>query len=133
MFRLSKGRPPKLMVSIKATDDRELRAAVFYHRQHDTVIGGTELAGKNQTLELALPLDTKLPDGPDLFDLLSSPESPAGQGGGRILTLLADAGGNIVTSHRRSRRGELRLACGQPSSRGLSSVRLPDDKGQDVD
>ena len=29
-FRLSKGRPPKLMISIKATDDRELRAAVFY-------------------------------------------------------------------------------------------------------
>ena len=96
VFRLSKGRPPKLMISIKATDDRELCAAVFYHRQHDTVIGGTELAGKNQTLELALPLDTKLPDGPDLFALLSSPESPAGQGGGRILTLLADAGGNIV-------------------------------------
>jgi Putative peptidase family len=96
VFRLSKGRPPKLMISIKATDDRELRAAVFYDRQHDTVIGGTELTGKNQALELALPLDTKLPDGPDLFALLSSPESPAGQGGGRILTLVADASGNIV-------------------------------------
>jgi Putative peptidase family len=96
VFRLSKGRPPKLMVSIKATDDRELRAAVFYDRRYDTVIGGTELTGKNQTLELALPLDTKLPDGPDLFTLVSSPETPAGRGGGRILTLLADAGGNIV-------------------------------------
>ncbi len=96
VFRLSKGRPPKLMISIKATDDRELRAAVFYDPQHDTVIGGMELTGKNQTLELALPLDTKLPDGRDLFALLSSPEPPAGQGGGRILTLLADASGNIV-------------------------------------
>jgi Putative peptidase family len=96
VFRLAKGRPPKLMISIKATDDRELRAAVFYNRQHDTVIGGTELTGKNQTLELALPLDTKLPDGPDLFALLSSPEPPEGQGGERILTLLADAGGNIA-------------------------------------
>ena len=96
VFRLSKERPPKLMISIKATDDRELRAAVFYDRQHDTVIGGTELTGKNQALELALPLNTKLPDGPDLFALLSSPELPAGQGGDRILTLLADAGGNIV-------------------------------------
>ncbi len=96
VFHLSKGRPPKLMISIKATDDRELRAAVFYDRQHDTVIGGTELTGRNQALELALPLDTKLPDGPDLFALLSSPESPPGQGGRRILTLLADAGGNIV-------------------------------------
>lgn len=95
-FRISKGRLPKLLISIKATDDRALRAAVFYDRPHDTVIGGTELTGKNQTLELALPLDTKLPDGPDLFALLSSPKPPAGQDGGRILTLLADAGGNIV-------------------------------------
>lgn len=84
------------MISIKATDDRELRGAVFYDRRHDTVIGGTELTGKNQTLELALPLDTKLPDGPDLFALLSSPEPSAGPGGVRILTLLTDAGGNIV-------------------------------------
>ena len=95
-FRLSKGRPPKLMISIKATDDRELRAAVFYDRQHDTVIGGTELTGKSQALELALSLDTKLPDGPDLFALVSSLESHAGQGGGQITTFLADAGGNIV-------------------------------------
>ena len=95
-FRLSKGRPPQLKVSIKASDDRELRAAVFYDRQHDTVIGGTKLTGKTQTLELALPLDTKLPDGPDLFTLVTSPEPPAGQGGGQILTLLADAGGNTV-------------------------------------
>ncbi len=96
VFRLSKGRPHKLMISIKATDDRALRAAVFYDRQHDTVIGGTELTGKSQTLGLALPLDTRLPDGRDLFALLSGPEPPAGQGGGRILTLLADAGGNLV-------------------------------------
>jgi hypothetical protein len=95
-FRLSKGRVPKLMVSIKATDDRALRAAVFYDRPHDTVIGGTELRGKNQTLELALPLDTKLPGGRDLFTLLSSTERAAGPGGRPILTLLADAGGNIV-------------------------------------
>jgi Putative peptidase family len=96
VFRISKGRPPELKVSIKATDDRELRAAVFYDYRHDTVIGGTELTGKNQTLELALPLDTKLPDGPDLFTLLSSAKPPAGQDGAQILTLLADAGGNIV-------------------------------------
>jgi hypothetical protein len=58
--------------------------------------GRTDLTGKNQALEPALPLDTKLPVGCDLFALLSSPESPKGQGGGRILTLRADAGGNIV-------------------------------------
>ena len=95
-FRISKERSPKLLISIKATDDRALHAAVFYDRPHDTVIGGTKLTGKNQALELALPLDTKLPDGPDLFALLSGRDLPAGQGGGRILTLLADAGGNIV-------------------------------------
>ena len=95
VFRLSKGRPPKLMISIKATDDRELREAVFYDRQHDTVLGGTELAGKNQALEFATP-GYQAAGRARSVRLAVTPRSAAGQGGGRILTLLADASGNIV-------------------------------------
>ena len=35
-----------------------LRSAVFYDPQNDTVIGGRELKGKTQALELKLSLDT---------------------------------------------------------------------------
>ena len=46
------GRPAGLLVSLKAKDNRELKAALFYDPQSDTVIGGTELKGKNQAVEL---------------------------------------------------------------------------------
>jgi hypothetical protein len=51
---------------MKATDDRELRATVFYDPQNDTVIGGAELTGKKQAVELTLPVNANAFGGGDL-------------------------------------------------------------------
>jgi hypothetical protein len=69
---------PTLAIKMNAKDDRELRAAVFYDRRRDTVIGGAELKGKDQAVEVNLRL----------------PGRPGGDF--RLTTFLADAGGNIA-------------------------------------
>jgi hypothetical protein len=88
---------------MKATDDRELRTAVFYDPQNDTVIGGVELKGKNQAVELKLTLNTNTPGGRNLSTMLASAlktgaksGSAGSKGGIKLVTLLADAGGNIA-------------------------------------
>ena len=48
------GTPPAVTVSMNASDDRELRAAVFYDPQNDTVIGGADLKGKKLEVELKI-------------------------------------------------------------------------------
>jgi len=103
-FHVLTGRPPTVLVAMKATDDRELRAAVFYDPQNDTVIGGAELKGNNQALELKLPLNTNTPAGRNLVTMLASARktgaksgSAGGEGGIKLVTLLADAGGNIAS------------------------------------
>jgi hypothetical protein len=76
-LRLVNGPPPTVVVTMKATDDRALRAVVF--TDTDTVIGGAELKGRNQTVELTLP------------------RKALEAGGFNLVTMLADAGGNITT------------------------------------
>ena len=88
---------------MNATDDRGLKAAVFYDPQNDTVIGGAELTGKEMALELKLPLDPSTPYGRSLASMLSSSRktgrktrsagSPAEI---KLVTFVADAGGNIA-------------------------------------
>jgi hypothetical protein len=102
-FQFRDGRPPGLSISLNATDDRELRAAVFYDPQHDIVIGGTELKGKTQAVELKLPLTADNPDGLYRLTTLAKalkatavPGSNRGQEGLKLVTFLADAGGNIA-------------------------------------
>jgi len=97
------GGRPTVRVSMKATDDRELRAAVFYDPQNDTVIGGVELKTKNQAVELTLPLNTNTPGGRNLLTMLASAlktgaksGSAGSESGIRLVTFLADAGGNIA-------------------------------------
>lgn len=77
--RLVKGALPVASVSMKAADDRGLRAAVFLDPQHDTVIGGADLKGRQQNVNLKLPLTALKP------------------GEFKLVTLLADGGGNIAT------------------------------------
>jgi hypothetical protein len=102
-FHALVGPPPAVMVSMKATDDRELRAAVFYDPQNDTVIGGAELKGKNQAVELKLLLNTNTPGARNLVTMLASAlktrarsGSAGNEGGIKLVTFLADAGGNIA-------------------------------------
>ncbi|HEV3309916.1 MAG TPA: hypothetical protein VG815_05320, partial [Chloroflexota bacterium] len=102
-FRVSSGRTPNLVVSMQATDDRELRAAVFYDPQNDTVIGGAELKGKSQAVELKLPVNANSPVGLNLATMLAralktgAASGNGGRDGGiHLLTYLADAGGNIA-------------------------------------
>jgi hypothetical protein len=110
-FKVRAGRSSALLVSLDATDDRALRAAVFYDPQNDSVIGGTELKGKNQALELELPLNVMTPSGMSLSMMLAKAlktgekPQPAGRELGiKLVTFLADAGGNItaVTSEVRA-------------------------------
>lgn len=68
---------PAAIISMNATDDRALRAVVFVDPQHDTVVGGAELKGREQTVKLKLPLKA-----------LKSGEF-------KLVALLADGGGNI--------------------------------------
>jgi hypothetical protein len=102
-FRVSSGRTPNLVVSMQATDDRELRAAVFYDPQNDTVIGGAELKGKSQAVELELPVSTNTPVGRDLAKMLAralktgaEPGNGGSDAGINLVTFLADAGGNTA-------------------------------------
>jgi hypothetical protein len=88
---------------MQATDDRELRAAVFYDPQNDTVIGGAELKGKSQAVELKLPVNANSPVGLNLATMLAralktgAASGNGGRDGGiHLLTYLADAGGNIA-------------------------------------
>jgi hypothetical protein len=67
-----------LDVSLEASDDRGLRAVVFYNPQDDTVIGGQELAGKKQNLRLTLPI------------------ASAEAGRFKLVTLISDTGGNLA-------------------------------------
>jgi hypothetical protein len=78
-------------------DDRDLRAPVFYDPQNDTVIGGAELKGKNQDLELKVPVNTRSASGLSLAMLVANslkakPKSHELS----LVTFLADAGGNIT-------------------------------------
>jgi hypothetical protein len=98
------GLSPAVAVSMNASDDRELRAAVFYDPQNDIVVGGAELKGKNHILELKLSLNTMTPAGRRLATLLedtlksgANPGLVANDSGIRLVTLLADAGGNIAS------------------------------------
>ncbi len=68
----------------RASDDRGLRAVVFYDPQRDTVIGGAELTGRQQTVNLKLPLQELKPG-----------EFKPGEF--KLVSMLADAGGNITT------------------------------------
>jgi hypothetical protein len=97
------GRSPAVMVSMNASDDRELRATLFYDPQNDMVIGGADLKGKKQTLELKLSLDNNNPAMHSLVRMLETALKPganpglvANDSGIRLVTFLADAGGNIA-------------------------------------
>jgi len=76
--RLLKGTSPAVAVSLKATDDRELRAVVFYDPQNDTVVGSHGLKGRNQSIEQRLPV----------------PALKTGKF--KLVAMLADGGGNIA-------------------------------------
>ncbi|QEH35997.1 Putative peptidase family protein [Aquisphaera giovannonii] len=65
------------VVHLKAADDRALRAVVFLDQVRDTVLGGAELKGRSQTLDVKLPL------------------RPAGARP-RLLAIVADGGGNLT-------------------------------------
>ncbi len=80
-------------------DDRDLRAAVFYDPQNDTVIGGAELKGKSQALELNVSVNTAIASGRSLATMLANSLKPKGKSGSRevsLVTFLADSGGNIT-------------------------------------
>jgi hypothetical protein len=77
--RIAPGASPAAVVSMKGADDRGLRAVVFFDPQHDTVIGGAELKGRQQSVNLKLPLTALKP------------------GEFKLVTMLADQGGNIAT------------------------------------
>jgi len=77
--RIAPGASPAAVVSMKAADDRGLRAVVFVDPQHDTVVGGAELKGRQQTVNLKLSLTALKP------------------GEFKLVSMVADAGGNIST------------------------------------
>ncbi len=94
-----RGRAPAIAVSLKARDDRGLRAAEFYDPQNDTVLGGAELKGKGQDVELKLPIDTRTPYGRNLSAVLEKAMKKTGKSdsdGIKLITFLADGGGNIA-------------------------------------
>ncbi len=93
------GRAPAIAVSLKARDDKGLRAAVFYDPQNDTVLGGVELKGKSQDVELKLPIDTRTPFGRNLSAMLEAATKEQQNPGSApitLITFLADGGGNIA-------------------------------------
>ena len=108
-LRFMSGRSPTVTVSMNATDDRELRATLFYDPQNDMVIGGADLKGKKQTLELKLSLDNNNPAMHSLVRMLETALKPganpglvANDSGIRLVTFLADSGGNACRSPRPS-------------------------------
>jgi hypothetical protein len=97
--KASTGRAAAIAVSLKARDDRGLRAVLFYDPQNDTVIGGSQLKGKSQDLEIKLPIDTRTPYGSNLSRMLENAvkkKDNSDSGGVKLMTFLADAGGNIA-------------------------------------
>jgi hypothetical protein len=72
-------------IRLKATDDRALRAVVLFDPNQDTVIGGAELTGRSQSLDFTLTRGVPGPGGDRSEKTLF-----------RLLTLLADGGGNIA-------------------------------------
>ena len=94
-----RGRAPAIAVSLKARDDKGLRAAVFYDPQNDTVLGGAELKGKSQDVELKLPIDPGTPYGRNLSAMLETAAKRLEKSGSvpiTVITFLADGGGNIA-------------------------------------
>ncbi len=77
--RLVKGTSPTVAVSLKAIDEKGLRAVVFYDPQSDCVIGGAELKDEEQEVDLKLPIKNLKP------------------GEFKLVTMLADGGGNITS------------------------------------
>ncbi len=53
--------PATATVTVEASDDRELRAIVFYDAHEDSVIGGRALSGKSMTFTQDLQVFTKKP------------------------------------------------------------------------
>ncbi|MDB5339850.1 MAG: hypothetical protein JWN70_5469 [Planctomycetaceae bacterium] len=78
-LELVKRKQSTLSISMTAKDDRGLRAVVFHDVQRDSVIGGAELTGREQIVDLKLPLDNQKP------------------GKFTLNTLVADDAGNIAT------------------------------------
>lgn len=71
---------PVLDVSLQAADDRALRAVVFFDPQNDSVIGGAELKDRQQAVMTKFPI------------------AKFKSGEFRLITLLADGGGNIAST-----------------------------------
>lgn len=74
-----KGTTATLKLSVKAADDRGLRAAIFYDPQADSVVGGADLKDTQKTIDAQIPV------------------KPGARGDYRIETILADGGGNFTT------------------------------------
>lgn len=69
----------RLKISLTATDNSGLKAALFYDVQRDSVIGGAELSGQQKNIELELTVAAR-----DSGDFV-------------FTTILADQGGNMVS------------------------------------
>ena len=95
---------PAVAVALTATDDRGLRAVVFADPENDTVMGGAELKGRSQVIEVTLPRKRPKSGGSDLAttlaDALKKPGSAAAAGGEgqfKLVAMVADGGGNMTT------------------------------------
>ena len=98
-LKVIRGRAPAIAVTLKARDDRGLRAAVFYDPQNDTVLDGAELKGRSQDLELKIPIDNRTPYGRNLSRALENAvkkQGASGPDGIKLITFLADGGGSIA-------------------------------------
>jgi hypothetical protein len=94
-----RGRAPAIAVTLNARDERGLRAAVFYDPRNDTVLGGAELKGKSQDIELKLPIDTRTLYGRNLSAMLETAAKKQEKSGSvpiKLMTFLADVGGNLA-------------------------------------
>jgi hypothetical protein len=72
-------KPATVTVTVEASDDRELRAIVFYDGREDSVIGGRALSGKSMTFTQELEIFTRKP------------------GKLQIGAFVSDVGGNSIT------------------------------------
>jgi len=81
--RFVKGATPAIQVSLKGVDDRALKAVVFYDPQNDTVIGGHELKGKEDSVQKKLTV--------------TKPKQANKSGEYKLVAMLADQGGNIAS------------------------------------
>lgn len=80
----SRGRTPSAVVSIRATDDRTLRAVVFVDLDRDTVVGGEELKGRSQFLTHRISRRLHVGGNQPQRNLF------------RLLAMVIDGGGNIA-------------------------------------